>query len=92
MSHTLKVIAGGLLLLGLFVLGARFVHAAAPTAGMAAAARWFVPIWLIGAAINMWVGVAKAGYSVAEEAPIFLVVFVVPAAVAILVAWSVSRA
>lgn len=38
MSHTLKVIAGGLLLLGLFVLGARFVHAAAPTAGMAAAA------------------------------------------------------
>jgi hypothetical protein len=59
---------------------------------MAAAARWFVPIWLIGAAINMWVGVAKAGYSVAEEAPIFLVVFAVPAAVAILVAWSLSRA
>ena len=28
----------------------------------------------------MWVGVAKAGYSVAEEAPIFLVVFAVPAA------------
>ena len=92
MSHTLKVIAGGLLLLGLFVLGARFVHAAAPTAGMAVAARWFVPIWLIGAAINMWVGVVKAGYSVAEEAPIFLVVFAVPAAVAILVAWSLSRA
>ena len=91
MSHTLKVIARGLLLLGLFVLGARFVHAAAPAAGMAAAARWFVPIWLIGAAINMWVGVAKAGYSVAEEAPIFLVVFAVPAAVAILVAWSLSR-
>jgi hypothetical protein len=92
MSHTLKVIAGGLLLLGLLVLAARFVHAATPTAGMAAAARWFVPIWLIGAAINMWVGVVKAGYSVAEEAPIFLVVFAVPAAVAILVAWSLSRA
>ncbi len=92
MSHTLKMIAGGLLLLGLFVLAARFVHAASPMAGMAAAARWFVPIWLIGAAINMWVGVAKAGYSVAEEAPIFLVVFAVPAAVAILVAWSLSRA
>ena len=92
MSHTLKVIAGGLLLLGLLILAARFVHAAAPTAGMAAAARWFVPIWLIGAAINMWFGVAKAGYSVAEEAPIFLVVFGVPAAVAILVAWSLSRA
>jgi hypothetical protein len=92
MSHTLKVIAGGLLLLGLLVLGARFVHTAAPTAGMVAAARWFVPIWLIGAAINMWVGVTKAGYSMAEEAPIFLVVFAVPAAVAILVAWGLSRA
>jgi hypothetical protein len=92
MSHTLKVMAGGLFLLGLVLLAARFVHAATPTAGMAAAARWFVPIWLIGAAINMWVGVAKAGYSVAEEAPIFLVVFAVPAAVALLVAWSLSRA
>jgi hypothetical protein len=59
---------------------------------MAAAARWFVPIWLIGAAINMWFGVARAGYSVAEETPIFLVVFAVPAAVAILVVWSLSRA
>ena len=92
MSHTLKVIAGGLLLLGLWVLAARFVHAASPTAGMAAAARWFVPLWLIGAAVNMWVGVVKAGYPVAEEAPIFLVVFAVPAAVAILVAWSLSHA
>jgi hypothetical protein len=92
MSHTLKVIAGGLLLLGLFVLAARFIHAVNPAAGMAGAARWFVPIWLIGAAINMWVGVTKAGYSVAEEAPIFLVVFAVPAAVALLVAWSLTRA
>ena len=67
MSHTLKVIAGGLLLLGLFVLAARFVHAASPVAGMAAAARWFIPVWLVAAGINMWIGVAKAGYSVAEE-------------------------
>ena len=91
MSHTLKVIAGGLLLLALFVVGARLILAANPTLGMAAAARWFVPIWLIGAAINLWVGVARAGYSVAEEAPIFLLVFAVPAAVAILIAWSLSR-
>ena len=92
MSHTIKVIVGGLVLLGLFVLAARFVHADSPAAGMAAAARWFIPLWLIGAAINMWVGVAKAGYSVAEEAPIFLVVFGVPAAVAMIVAWALSRA
>jgi hypothetical protein len=39
----------------------------------------------------MWVGVAKAGYSVAEEAPIFVVVFAVPAVAAVLVAWALSR-
>jgi hypothetical protein len=39
----------------------------------------------------MWVGVAKAGYAVAEEAPIFLVVFAVPAVVALLVLWWLSR-
>ena len=38
----------------------------------------------------MWVGVTRAGYSVAEEAPIFLVVFVVPAAVALFILWRSS--
>ena len=64
------------------VYARRLVNAAAPLIGMAAAARWFIPVWLIAAGINLWVGVAKAGYSVAEEAPIFLVVFAAPAAVA----------
>lgn len=35
----------------------------------------------------MWVGVAKAGYSVAEELPILALIFGVPAAVAILARW-----
>ena len=75
MSHTLKVIAGGLVLLGLFLFGA----------------RWFIPVWLIVAAVNMWIGVTRAGYSVAEEAPIFLIVFAVPAGVAFLCAWALTR-
>lgn len=83
--HTLKVIAGGLALLGLFLLIGRWVG------GPANAARLFIPIWLIGAGINMWVGVSKAGYSVADEAPVFLIVFAVPAAVALLVLWKLSR-
>jgi hypothetical protein len=91
MSHTLKVIVGGLVLLGLFLLAGRFLSAATPAAAMAAAARWFIPVWLIGAAINMYVGVARAGYTVAEEAPIFLLVFAVPAAVAAMLAWGLSR-
>lgn len=91
MSHTLKIIAGGLVLLGLFLLAGRLMSPSSPITGMATAARWFVPVWLIGAGVNMWVGVAKAGYSVAEEAPIFVVVFAVPAAAAVLVAWALTR-
>ena len=91
MSHTLKVIAGGLVLLGLCLLGGRMLSASAPSLGMAGAVRWFIPVWLVAAAVNMWIGVTRAGYSVAEEAPIFLIVFAVPAAVALLVAWALTR-
>jgi hypothetical protein len=72
-GHTVKVIAGGLLLLALCVL-----------IGRVSGAKLFIPLWLVGAGINMWIGVTRAGYSVAEEAPIFLVVFAVPAVVALL--------
>jgi hypothetical protein len=88
MSHTVKVIVGGLVLLGLFVLAGRLLSAGNPATGMAAAARWFIAVWLVGAGINMYVGVTRAGYSVAEEAPIFLLVFAVPAVMAVLIVWS----
>jgi len=90
-SHTLKVIAGGIVLLGIFLLAGRFFSSNGSVIAMAGAARWFIPVWLIAAGVNMWVGVAKAGYSVAEEAPIFVVVFAVPAAAAVLVALALSR-
>jgi hypothetical protein len=48
-------------------------------------------VWFIGAGINMAVGVVKAGYSVAEELPIFLLVFAVPAVVAALLWWKFGR-
>jgi hypothetical protein len=84
MMHTGKVIAGGFVLLALCLLIGRLVGGAAPTAS---AAKLFIPLWLVAAGINMWIGVSKAGYTVAEEAPIFLVVFAVPAAVALLMIW-----
>jgi hypothetical protein len=49
----------------------------------------FVAVWLVISAANMWVGVAKAGYSVTEELPIFLLIFAVPAVVAIFVKWRI---
>jgi hypothetical protein len=35
--------------------------------------------------------VSKAGYSVADEAPVFAIVFAIPAAIALLVCWRLSR-
>jgi hypothetical protein len=44
-------------------------------------------LWLAIVGTNMWIGVSKAGYSVAEETPILLLLFIVPAAVAMVVRW-----
>jgi hypothetical protein len=91
MSHTIKVIALGFALLALCLIAGRVVGGPDQSGALTTAAKLFIPLWLIGAGINLWVGVTKAGYSVAEEAPIFLLVFAVPAAVAILVWWQLSR-
>ena len=82
--HTIIVLAIGFSLLGLcgvtgYVLGG--------TTGIAMAGLIFLPLWLVGAGINMYMGVKQAGYSVVDEAPIFLLVFAVPAAVALIAWW-----
>lgn len=38
---------------------------------LAKAALVFIVVWLGLTALNMWIGVTQAGYSVAEELPIF---------------------
>ena len=92
MSHTVKVIAAGFALLAICLVAGRLMGGAGQSPLLARSALVFVALWFVGAAINMWVGVSRAGYSVKEEAPIFLVVFLVPAAVALLVWWKYSRA
>ena len=42
------------------------------------------------ALVNMWIGVSRAGYSVAEELPIFLLIFALPAAAAGFAWWKLS--
>jgi hypothetical protein len=91
MAHTIKVIAGGLGLLALCLLVGRMIGGPNPTLGMIEAIKTFIPLWLIGAGINMWVGVTKAGYSIREEIPFFLVVFAIPAAMATFVWWRLSQ-
>ncbi len=89
--HTVKVIAGGFLLLAVCLLIGRLAGGAASGAHLASAAKLFIPLWLVVAAVNLWIGVAKAGYTVADEAPVFLVVFAIPAVVALLLVWRLTR-
>ena len=84
--RTVIIILGGLLLWGI-CLGAGRLLAGRLPGSMAAATAVFVLLWFIAAGANMWMGVTQAGYSVKEELPIFLLIFLVPAAVAVLVRW-----
>ena len=47
----------------------------------------FVTFWLLASATNLWIGVAQAGYTVREELPIALLIFGVPATVAMIAKW-----
>ena len=87
--HTLKVIFGGILLLGVCLLVRRWIDSAAGTA-VATTIKYFLVLWLAATLVNMWVGVSKAGYSIKDEAPIALLVFAVPAIVAIVIWWKSS--
>lgn len=87
--HMLMVIAGGVVLLGVFLLFGKLWGSEAT--GIALAAKAFIPVWLLVSIANLWVGVSHAGYSVREELPILLVVFLVPAAVAALVLWWITH-
>ena len=87
--RTAMVILGGFVLLGLCLLAGRWLGDA--TSGtMVTSAKIFIPIWLGAALLNMWIGVARAGYSVSEELPIFLGIFAIPAAGAVFIWWKYS--
>ena len=84
--HTAMVVAGGFVLLGVCLLVARMMGG-----DVATGAKVFIPLWLICAAVNTWIGVNRAGYSYAQEFPIFLALFAVPAVVAALLWWNGAR-
>jgi hypothetical protein len=71
--HTVMVVGGGLVALAVFVVGAVLLGKAA-----AVGARLFIPVWLVAALINLYIGTTH-GYSVAGELPFFALVFGVPA-------------
>jgi hypothetical protein len=82
--HTVIVLAVGFALLAVCLFAG---HSLGAASGLAAGALIFLPLWLFGAGINLYLGVKTAGYSVREEMPIFLLVFAIPAVVALLAWW-----
>ena len=87
--RTAIIVLAGLVLLGFTLIAGRYVGG---TSAMLIAVRVFVGVWLILASFNLWMGVSGAGYTLTEELPIFLVVFVVPAGAAAIAWWKLSNA
>jgi hypothetical protein len=85
MRTPLFLLVGFLLLAASALLGKLFSsnYPGAPYA----ATLIFVALWLAVSGANLWGGVAKAGYSLNEEIPIFLLIFGVPTIVAIVLKW-----
>jgi hypothetical protein len=83
--RTLIFVVGGFALWAVGQTVAKLVGSAAlsPTT----VTSLFAIAWFLAAAVNMWVGVYKAGYSFREELPIFCLIFLLPVIVAVLVNW-----
>jgi hypothetical protein len=86
--RTALFLVAGFLFLGASLLLGRLFSANYPGATCNATFA-YVALWFVIASGNMWVGVARAGYSVTEELPIFLLIFGLPAAVAIFLKWKI---
>ena len=87
MRTLLFLLVGFLLLAAIMTLGKLF-SSNYPGATFAATVI-FVAFWLGISGANLWVGVAKAGYTLNEEFPIFLLIFGVPSIVAIFLKWRI---
>jgi len=78
--RTLLFIVGGIALWAIItgvtkVVGNQTVNSWMPTIA-------FAVIWFLIAGWNMWVGVTQAGYTFMVELPIFLLIYLLPVAIA----------
>jgi hypothetical protein len=87
--RTFLIVVGGLATLGGSLLVARWFGAGWRTP-FADVGKFFIPIWFCLSALNLWIGVKRAGYSIGEELPIFLLIYIIPASVAALLWWRSS--
>lgn len=85
--HTIMIIGAGLVLLAACLALRHWLG----RGGVATGTNAFIPLWLLAAGANMSIGVTRAGYTIAQEFPIFLLVFAVPAIVALVIRWTWGR-
>lgn len=85
MRNALMVMGGFVLLAVFMVVGRAFGGAL----GMSPAAHYFIPVWLLAAIVNL-VMALRSGSGFRDEAKVFAIVFAIPAAVALLLAWKLS--
>lgn len=86
----LVIVAAGLAILAVCLLLGWRAARSNRTAGFVRAARLFLPMWLLSAAVNMWYAMTYGGRTLLQELPVFLLVFSIPAAAAMLIWWRVS--
>ena len=84
--RTALFLLSGLLLMAAFLILGKLFSPQFPESSRVATFS-FVAIWFAVAVLNMWLGVARAGYSVADELPILLLIFAAPAALAWFIKW-----
>ncbi len=79
--HVLTLIVAGLVLLSL-------VYGVARSTGrrFRNLLPYYLAVWFVASLANLWIGVTRAGYSVAEEALVLIPVFGIPALAAFLLA------
>lgn len=87
--HMLLVIGAGLLLAVVFAaFGHLWGHG---RADVALGLKYFIPVWVMIALVNLWVGVNKAGYTLAQELPILALVIALPLAIIAIVIWQLGK-
>lgn len=79
--HTLMIVTGGLVGLGIFILASVLLKRS-----IAEGARVFIWPWLVVSLVNMLVGVYWANIPYSVEIPVLIIVFGIPATLAWLIA------
>ena len=81
--RTLLFIVGGIVLWAVITGLSKLIHNQSSSSWIPTAI--FAAIWFMITGWNVWVGMTQAGYTFIEELPIFLLTYLLPLAIAIVI-------